>query len=305
MKPACYLINLRNIKKLKMSLVLSCMIMLASCSTTLYYDRIIPPEIVIRVSPCRIAMVNLFDYTLPDSPLKKYKKIYRTSINSFAMELLKNNSSDSLMKFVIADTLKTGYSPDNLTLILPVDSVTGMTSEYKADYLLTVDSVSLFLKTDEDYSETEEGLLQKVYGDTYFVDDFFLSLYDSSGNLVDRSEVAMNSVYEKGYMLYPGGSTSIKKELGLAGNLASAAADDYLNKYYPGSTTERKKIYTGRIFRESNTLIMKREWDKAEEILKRISDSPNKMQAKRARYNFSVLEEVKESIAPARDDNNQ
>jgi hypothetical protein len=285
-------------ESIKVLLAIACWLFLASCTKTLYYDKIIPPELEPEVKPCRIAVVNLFDYTLPGLANRKYQKVYRTAIKKFDGGLIKNNLTDSLLYFFVADTLKQGYYPENLTVILPADSIKKMITGFESDYLLTIDSLSLFFETEEDHNQDPaDG--QTPPADTYLVADYYLSLYSASGNLIDRSEVGMSTFMSAvNYWRWPYDNllTVNSKVLELTGELAGAAADDYIKKFHPASATEGKKIYTGRIFAESNDLILKREWDKAADLLQAIASGSNRIVAKRARHNLSVLNEVSRSI---------
>ncbi len=291
-------------KTINSFLNLACCLFLASCSTSLYFDKTVPPEIPTEIRPCRVAVVNLYNYTLFGKKGKRYQKVYDVAVNKFSEALEINNPSDSLVGFFVADTLKIGSSAENMTLLLPADSVRRMASVFSSDYLITIDSLSLFLEAQEEEffldPDDEQAVNYRRNADAYYIADYFLSFYSSSGDLIDRSEVTTNTflatvpVWRWPYDdLLP----VTDKILELTKGLASEAGNDYLEKFQPGYTTERRKIYTGRKFQEANDLIVKREWDKAAELLKKIEAEPNKSLSQRASHNLLVLYEVRKTIS--------
>lgn len=54
------------------------------------------------------------------------------------------------------------------------------------------------------------------------------------------------------------------------------------------------KLYTGKVFAESNSLIYQNKYDEAIELLTAISSSSNSKWVKKAKHNLSVAEKLKE-----------
>ncbi len=271
------------------------LILQVSCAVPLYFEKTVPPEIQVDIKPCRIAFVNTFNYSLPEAVKSENQKVYNNAINNFGAELEKIGVSDSLFKFFVADTLYKGVSLPDQTVVLPVDTIQLLTTVFRADYLLTLDSLSLYLQEDE--SEPEGGGFQVTFNNFYLVGDFYLSLYSMSGDLINRSEVTMSSGYGNRPVLSSiSGLPSFSRAAAQAGSLGIAAADDYADRYYPIITQEQRYVYTGSKFSESNRLIVKEDFDKASEILNRLSKSPRPGLAQKAEHNLSVLNEVKESV---------
>jgi hypothetical protein len=281
-----------NIITLQFTLFL---ILSVSCATPLYFEKTVPPEISVDIKPCTIAFVNIFNYTQPEAVKVENQNVYRNAINKFGMELGKIGSTDSSYRFFVADTLFRGVSASNQTVMLSPDTIQLLTSIYRSDYLLTLDSVSLFLQEDE--SDTDNEGYQVIFNNFYLVGDYFLSLYSLSGDLVNRSEVTMSSRYgNKPVLSNILGLPSFSRAAGLAGEIGIAAADNYADRFYPVVSQEQRYVYTGSQFRESNKLIVKEQFDKASEILNRLSKSPRSSLAQKAEHNLAVLKEVKESV---------
>jgi hypothetical protein len=289
-----YYLKRLNYLKIQVILVL---LLLSSCTAPLYFEKTEPPEISLEIKPCRIAVVNIYDYTEPQTVRAENQKVYRNAINKFGLELSKIGATDSLYKFFFADSLFKGISPENQSLVLPVDTIHQLTSVYKADYLLTTDSVSFFLQEDEP-DESDESGIRLALNNFYLIADFFLSLYDNSGNIIDRTEVSMATKYATKIMMtyFSDLQPSFSKATVQAGELGISAADDYADRFYPVKTQEQRYVYSGGKFRKANELMVKEKWDKALEILNHLASSPKPALSEKAEHNLSVLKEVQESV---------
>ena len=117
-----------------------------------------------------------------------------------------------------------------------------------------------------------------------------------TGVLINRSKVENSSFYKSNAAL--SGLITIKPPIAKAskqvGELAFQAGRDYVSKFYPKTFQESRKIYAGKVFKESNLFIKLRNWDKATELLDQLAKSPDPNIAMKARHNLSV---VKESAA--------
>ena len=276
--------------------IILAMILLTSCATPLYFEKTVAPEIAVDIKPCRIAFVNIFNYTNPKSVKAENQRVYGSAINQFGSAINKIGLNDSIFKFFLADTLFRGVSSQNQSVLLSEDTVMLLTSVYRADYLLTLDSLSFFLQEDESDDQGEGGF-QLIFSNYSLIGDFFLSLYSLSGDLINRSEVAESVKYGDRSVLLNifNLRSSFSKAIAQAGSLGIGAADDYADKFFPVVTQEQRYVYTGRRFRDSNSLIVKEEFDKAAEILNKLSKSSNPDLVQKAEHNLSVLNEVKES----------
>jgi len=274
-----------------------CFMIITSCAAPLYFEKSEPPEISASIKPCRIAFINIFDYTWSEAVKSENQNVYRSAINEFAREMNRIGSSDSIYKFFVADTLFKGVPVQDQTLMLPADTVELLTTVFKADYLVTLDSISLYLMQDESDNSDEDGN-SSGFGSFYLVSDFFLSLYDLSGNMVNRSEVSMTSGYgnRTAYSYFSGLLPSFSRASTQAGELGISAADEYADRFYPTVTQEERYVYTGGKLKEANSLIVREQWDKAEAILRKLASGKNTGIARKAEHNLSVLGEIRESV---------
>jgi hypothetical protein len=268
---------------------------LNSCSNYFFFEKPLPPEIQLKTNPHTIAFVNLFDYTSPELVKEKFEVTYRAAVINMISTLNSGFSSDSTWHFITADSLQKGINPGNLTLLLPVDSVKSLCRLHNADLLLTLDSTKLSITWDFDISQNDDGSKSKTK--TFYLNAwFYLSLFDSSGGLIERSEVSKSSIYRQREALsilitFKPSLANAHKD---AAFLGTKAAEDYVSKFYPSTTKESRMLYTGKVFSESNALMLRKDWTGAETLLNKLAENPDVKISRKAKYNLSVLEEVKQ-----------
>lgn len=268
---------------------------LTSCSTLLLIEKPLPPEIQLEPATHTLAFVNLFNYTLPSIVKEKNEETYRTAAINFMRTLNDSFSSDSAFHFIMADTMRKDIEPGNLTLLLPQDSVISLCRLYNADLLLTLDSLNLSITWDFEIIREDDGSKSRIK--TFYLNSYFyLSLFNSSGNLIERSEVSKASIYKErlAISILITFKPSLANASNDAGFLATKAAEDYVNKFYPSTIKESRMLYTGKIFAESNSLIFRKDWNGAENLLIKIAENPDKNISRKAKYNLSVVSEARQ-----------
>jgi Family of unknown function (DUF6340) len=272
-------------------------ILLTSCAAPIYFEKTEPPEILTYINPCRIALVNIFNYTMPQAVKAENQNVYRNAINKFGLELSKIGITDSIYKFFFADSLFKGIDPENQSVILPADTIRQLSSAYGADYLLTLDSLNFYLEEDEP-DESDESGIQVVLNNYYIIGNFFLSLYTDSGDLLNRSEVTMTTKFATkiGLTYFSGIAPSFSRAVVQGGELGVSAADDYADRFYPVRTQEQRYVYTGGKLKQANDLMVKEQWDKALEILNRLASGPKQSLSQKAIHNLSVLKEIRDAV---------
>jgi len=293
------IVGLNKKKEMKLSgnliLLISTILIFTSCSKIVYISKSIDPEIILEKGHHNIVFVNLFDYTSPYIVKTKDKKAYNEGIGGL-MDGLSFFSKDTLFNFMVGDTLKKGIKKGLLTTLLPIDYITAICSKNKADLLLTVDS----LNVNFDWKTTVDN---DSYGNTiktknfYLNASFYVSLYTSTGELVNRSELDQSELYRSRPTL--SGFITIEPSLARAshevGNLGYHSGQDYVTKFYPRLIQDTKQLFTGQVFRESNNLIFSRNWNKAIELLTQLANSHDPDIAEKAEHNLEVAKEAAEA----------
>lgn len=263
----------------------------SSCSSFILVQKTYDPEIILEKKPCKIVFVNLFDYTSSAYVKEKNENAYHAGVMKLA-EGLSSFSKDESFSFLIGDTLKKDILPGQLTAFLAKDSILAICERHDAGMLLTLDSMVIRF-TWETITEGE-GEDKSKTKNFYLNGNFFLSFYSAGGDLINRSKVEESSFYKSRFAL-SGLITvapSIANAIEAIKPLSLQAGQDYVGKFYPKTVDESRKIYAGKVFKESNLYIKLRNWEKATELLDELTKSPNPNIAMKARHNLSVVKEA-------------
>ena len=266
---------------------------LPSCSSFILVQKTYDPEIIPEKETGNIVFVNLFDYTLPVYVKDKNVISYHAGVNKLMEGLSSPSAGDESYKFLTGDSLKKGTEVGQLTILLPIDSVTAICTRYKADMLLALDSMNIFFDWETIVDNNSDGSKSKTKN-FYLFTRFYMSLYSPIGDLINRSKVENSSFYKSRPTL--SGLLTIQPSIAKAskqvGSLAFQAGLDYVSKFYPKTVQESRKIYAGKAFKESNLFIKLRNYDKAIELLEQLAKSPDPNIAMKARHNLSVVKEA-------------
>jgi hypothetical protein len=276
-------------------LSLVCTILLSSCYTYIYINKTLDPEIIPEKEKNDLVFVNLFDYTKPEYVKEKNNISYHAGVKKFT-EALSGFSNDISFTFTVADTLKKGIPTGMLTTLLPADYVMSVCRQYKANMLIVLDSMNIFFDWETIVETDEKGNKSKTKN-FYLYNTYYVSLYSASGEMINRSQLEKSLFYKS----RPALSVLITFEPSIAKakeeveQLALQAGNDYVDKFYPRTVQEPRKINTGKVFKESNLYIKDNNWVKAAALLQQLEKSTDPKIAKRASENLSVVREAEEA----------
>jgi hypothetical protein len=269
-------------------------LLLSSCYTFIYIEKTVDPEIILESRPNDIVFVNLFDYTSPKFVKENQEISYRAGVRKLT-EALSSFSNDKSFSFSVADTLKKAGN-GQLTALLPIEFISSVCNRYNANMLLALDSMNIFFDWETIVETDDKGNKFKTKN-FYLYTRFYLSLYSSSGELINRSQIEKSSFYKS----RPALSVIITIEPSIAKareeveKLSFSAGNDYVDKFYPGKVQVPRKIYQGKYFRDSNFYIKNGDWNKAAGLLEQLEKSPDPKISGKASHNLSVVNEAAES----------
>jgi hypothetical protein len=281
----------------KLVFLLTFILSLSGCNKYIYYTRTDPPEIILDKQQKRIAFINQFDY-----PSKGYSKnkpaiAFQTGINAFG-KTLSDYSRDSALTFIYADTLfKTKSLVHDSDNMMPTDTIKYLCKLYNSDLLLTLDSLNFDFTYEIVDSESDNG--KKSRDAVYYLHSYYyLSLYDTIG-LLKRTYLAKTLVYANrpviAWVIPLFEPKNLAKALDEIVQLANESGSEYVGMFQPSVTkVGGDKLYTGKMFAESNSFIFQNKYDEAIELLTAISTSSNSKWAKKAKHNLSVAEKLKQ-----------
>jgi hypothetical protein len=269
----------------------------SSCSTTIYMTRTVPPEIVPENQPARVVFSNQFDYLSNPGIKDKHEIAYQTGINWFTETLVKDSLHENPVVIFLVDTIGKAESSEKLfNNQMPVNQIKTICQTNDATFLLSLDSLRLHFEWETIREEDPDGSVSKEKY-FYLFSNYYVSLYDSAGELFKRTLLEKSMLYTSRPTL--SGLITIQPNLanGLdkIRKLAIGAGLEYINMFYPSvETYDKKTLYSGKYFEETNALIKQQECDKAIELLVEMTHSPKTRLAAKARNNLSVAQELKD-----------
>jgi hypothetical protein len=275
-------------------LVAFIMFSLNSCTKYVFVNKSYDPEIVPGIKPVRIVFVNLFDYTSQGYVKEKNEIPYYMGVKRFYEGLSASFSKDNSFIFFTGDTLKKDIPKGQLTAYLPNDSVLAICRRYDADMLLTIDSVNIFI--DWTYTVQDDGNSKYKEKQYYLHTNFYVSFYSAAGEQRNRSMVEKSLLYKsrQAVLIIVTFKPSITNAIESIEPLSFEAGEEYVSKFYPKKVQETRKLYAGKVFKESNLFIELRNWEKAKELLDQLVESSDRDIARKARQNLLIVKELSE-----------
>ena len=279
-------------------LILS-VLLFSNCSKYIHITQTIPPEIILDNPPKTIAFINQYDYT---SHTGKFRPAiaFQTGVSVFGKYLAAHSQNDSIVSFRFNDTLSkikdAVHDSDNL---LQADTVRALCKLYHSDLLLTLDSLNFDFTYEIEVTEDDKG--KKTRTAVYYLRSYYyVSLYHPEEGLIKRTYLFKSMVYATRPVVAWIIPVFEPKNLGKAcdeiGKLANTSGSEYVAMFFPSENVIRgEKLYKGKIFAESNSLILHKRYDEAIELLIKISTSGNSKWVEKAKHNLSVAEELKKN----------
>ena len=277
------------------------LVVLSGCTTPVFLYRTNPPEMVLTEKPATVVFANQYDYRSNPDIKDKHEVAYESAIRDFGRALsFKPKEIDPVVVFV-ADTLSPLPANDSI-LIRDIGStqILSFLKPYSADYLLTLDSLSLFFDWEVIREENpEDGSVSKTK-DFYLIGRYFVSMYDQKGKVVKQTLLDRSMLYAtRGTLgalvtIQPNMSNGLDK----IKVLSQDAAAEYTTMFYPvREQTGYRVLHAGQKFAVSNAHIIGGRYEEAIPILEAIASGPKPNLARKARHNLKVISELQGNLA--------
>ena len=277
--------------------LISILLIFSSCSTMVFLTRTVPPELILEKEPARIVFSNQFDYQANPEIKDKHEAAYKTGVEEFGKALLNDNFHENPVVIFRMDTIgsmnKTAKLFEGMLLENKIGSVC---MAYDADFLLSLDSLRLYFEWEVIREEDPmDGSVSKTK-DFYLFNNYYVTLYDATGGIVERTLLERSHLYTSRLTL--GALITVLPNLDKAkekiSNLAHEAGIEYIGMFYPSEENyEQRKLYTGKGFKETNSLIFSRQYDEAIGLLQKMASTPKPKLAEKVQHNLSVAKELK------------
>jgi hypothetical protein len=287
-------------KSLKMKQIfqpLSFMLMIAmasSCSTPIQMQKTYPPEAVLPVELRKFAFVNFYDYRIPEFIKNKHEGAYGAAVNGYAAGLGELVLKDPGASFLIADTLRDGFTVMSMQLPEFTDTVRAICREHDAGLLVALDSIRLWVESDISLAEDDEGdaVLAK---DFYLFSNTYITLYNAEGEVIDRCAGEKSTYVKSKYTIFGmiGGPT-LSSRHGLIRSLSEASARDCLGRFYPFTENYTELLYTGGSLKETTNSVIAGRPEEALEPLREMASSASTGLAIKAAHNLDIVNRILE-----------
>lgn len=269
-------------------------VLFTGCMSYLSIDKQLPPEIQLNQDVYSISLVNLYDYEMVDFHNPNKISVFQSGVNGFLDQLEKSFEYDARFDLRNTNELVKGRWQDHLPeRPLSKDSIKLFCKEYNTELLLALEAYNIYFDKDVEVEENEDGSKTRTaYYDLVVYTG--LSLYDSTGAIIDRSNLRRSDFYKSREVL--SGLLAIGPALGRAGSeintLSLDLGKEYIKKFNPSFITEQKKYYTGQDMEEVTPLMISGNYEgAAEKLLPMVNGSKYSVRRKAA-YNLSVAYEL-------------
>ena len=283
-------------KKLTVPLALALMAVVASsCSTMVQMERTYPPETTLPADSGRFILVNFYDYQAPDLVKDRHEEGYAAAVKGYAIGLSGLVQKDPRAVFMIADTLRKGFTVLSMQYSEFADTVRAICDTYGANLLIALDSIRLWVDWEVYLEDSDEGgsILAKdfwLYANTY------MTLYTAEGEVLDRCAGEKNTYVKSKYTIFGMiGGPNVGNQKERIKLLTEAAAKDCIGKYYPFSDQYTAKLYSGGELTKLNLLITGGKPEEAIGPLTELTNSSSPSLASKAEHNLAVAKEMIEN----------
>ncbi|MBE0678316.1 MAG: hypothetical protein IH592_06085 [Bacteroidales bacterium] len=263
-----------------------------SCTTIVQMQRTYPPEAVLPEDSSRFVFVNFYDYQIPEFIKGNHEAAYATAVKGYTIGLSEIILKDPRAVFMVADTLKKGFTVMSMQYPEFTDTVKTICSQYGANLLVALDSIRLWVESEFYLAENDEGG-STMAKDFYLFSNTYMTLYTSEGEVIDRCAGEKSTYIKSKYTIFGmiGGPTLAGRRVNVS-LLTGEAARDCLGKYYPFTERYLEKLYAGGPLTSINKSIMAGKPEEALEPLRQLVVSNNPALARKASHNLEVVSQM-------------
>lgn len=266
-----------------------------SCSTTVQMQRTYPPEASLPADSAKFIFVNFYDYQVPELIKERHEEGYNAAVKGFAIGLSDLIQKDSRAVFMIADTLRKGFTVLSMQYPEFADTVRSICSRYGANLLVALDSIKLLVDWELYLADNDEGgsVLAK---DFYLYSNTYMTLYTADGEVLDRCAGEKNTFVKSKYTIFGMfGGPNVGNQGRRIELLTKEAARDCIGKYYPFSESYTGKLHSGGELTKLNQLIVAGKPEEAIGPLTELTNSSSESIAAKAAHNLAIANEIIEN----------
>ncbi len=270
-------------------------LMASSCTTFIPMHKTYPPEAALPADSNRFVFANFYDYQVPDFIKDKNETAYAAAVRGYAEGLAEVILKDRRAVFMVADTLKRGFTVMSMQYPEFTDTVRNICTEHGANLLVALDSINLWVDSEFYLADNDEGGTTMAK-DFYLFSNTYMTLYNADGEVVDRCAGEKSAYIKSKYTIFGmiGGPT-LKGRREDVRRLTAEAASDCIGKFYPFTEIYTEKLYGGGPLTTINKTVIAGRPEDAVEPLRQLTASPDPALARKASHNLSVVTAILEN----------
>lgn len=269
--------------------------MLGSCTSNLYYDTTMPPEVQVNPEQWKVAVVKQFDPSNLD--INRQGKVRAIAEGSY-------HAYEGMLHAVEADESFVLVHEDSLFRqvagpLQPQD-VQAIHRQTPHHLLLVLENFDVNFDKEIERIEDENQQVEKTAYYTLQATATW-AMYDSTGHLIDRSTITRNQPYDSRAVI--SGLLAIGPSYANAvesvNHLSHQIGGDYWSRLYPRSGTFTRTLYTNSALAQAVFLMHQRRMDDAIAQLQPLIVSENQGLSGKAAHNMAVAYELKGDLEEA------
>lgn len=264
-----------------------------SCMSYVQLTKTLPPEITIYDNESLVQYISLYDPHKLEYNSDKRIDVHVSGEKKVKEGLIQAFTDNREFDLIYYDSSYFARDArENFTKPLHTDSVKLFCSFDSVPLLLTLDTYSIFYDKELDSYQTEDGAYKET-AHYYLIVKAGFSLYDSTGFLIDRSDVSLSEYIDTRETFFLG--LAIRPSFGnkkpLIDRMSFDIGKQYIDKFYPSTVHTYESYYITKEFEEITPYIKNENWEKAKELLLNLYASPNLKRITRIRllHNLSTV----------------
>jgi len=264
----------------------------SSCSTIVQMQRTYPPDMELPADSSRFLFVNFYDYQIPEFIKGKNEPAYAAAVNGYSIGLSGEILKDPRATFMVADTLKKGFTVMSMQYPEFTDTVKTLCNQYGANLLVALDSIRLWVESEFYLADNDEGG-STMAKDFYLFSNTYMTLYTSEGEVIDRCAGEKSTYIKSKYTIFGmiGGPTLAGRRANVS-LLTGEAAKECIGKFYPVTENYLEKLYAGGPLTSINKSIIAGKPEEALEPLRQLAASSDPAIARKASHNLEVVKQM-------------
>lgn len=273
-------------------IIFYCLPLLTSCIAVVQVPVTESPEIILPAGSHEIVFVSRFDTTQISFTEEKVTAVYKECYQAFLEGLQEGFKSIEHLSLNVTDIAVPGHWHTSEAPEFPDSThVFQLISQYKPNYLMTLDAFKLDLQREEELIDYGHGTVgRRTY---HYIDaSAALALFDQDGKVADKMLMSDQQSIDNSYA----GIFKSGPNIGDYGDVAAPLVYDlgyeYALMFVELHTFATRYMYKSKRFKQVLELVEKGQWEDAKKVLLPLTKHPNQKIAQQAAQNMAVVAEA-------------